>query len=152
MISYKLTDFLRKNDESISPVKKMGRYLSSDIKVNSRNVSQVRVKEINRHIPQEIFSSMMWKVEKITPSIEKNEMNTIQSIIESNYCFYNKKNKLSLSEIISDEVKKKLGGEWFVIAQKSEQKLNFNISSVSDSDIVKFKIGNSIFGIARISI
>ena len=77
-------------------------------------------------------------------------MNIIRDLIEVFYTSFNEQNTENLSELISNAIKKKLGGEWFVMAQSLKQKLAFTISSVSYTDIIKFKVGESRIHIAKL--
>ena len=110
------------------------------------------LKLINKHfIPKTSGDITIFCSEETTDlSIDRNEMNIIRNIIETIYTIYNGNVKETLSELVSKEIKKKLGGEWFVIAYSQKQKLFFNISSVSDSNLIKLKIGESKFQIAKI--
>ena len=114
------------------------------------NDSEIRIKKLNKHTPNIPETTFFCKVESSPQAFDKNEINEIRSIIETFYTSFNIKSSDSISELISDAIKNKLGGEWFVIAQSLDQKLSFIISSVSDSDIIEFKIGNSKFKVAKI--
>ena len=90
--------------------------------------------------------------------IDKNESNIIKSIIQVIYSsfdsFDEKKNK-KLSDVISEEIKKRLGGEWFVFvtnANKEKQKIKFQISMFDEDDksYLVINIGNSTFKIAKL--
>ena len=110
------------------------------------------LKLINKHfIPKTSGDITIFCSEETTDlSIDRNEMNIIRNIIETIYTIYNGNVKETLSELVSKEIKKKLGGEWFVIVHSQKQKLYYNISTVSNTNIIKLKIGESKFQIAKI--
>ena len=90
-----------------------------------------------------------------TDAIDKNEINTIKNIVEINYTTFERNrdkqisDKKTLSSLINSEIKKNLGGEWFVFVSKKDDKISFNLSTVSSTDFVTIEIGNSLFKIAR---
>jgi hypothetical protein len=88
-------------------------------------------------------------------AIDKNEINTIKNIVEINYTTFERNRdkqiseKKTLSSLINSEIKKNLGGEWFVFVSKKVDKISFNLSTVSSTDFLTIEIGNSLFKIAR---
>ena len=56
-----------------------------------------------------------------------------------------------LSDSICEGIKSKLQGEWFVFVSDANQKnLNFNISTVSQNDLLIIRLGQTRFQIAKI--
>ena len=113
----------------------------------------------NRHIIdiKTLDQTITCSVTRKPQGVDNNELNIIRHIIELNYTCFNKARKETISELISEEIKKNLGGEWFVIAyneaynhNENKKLLPFVISSVEESDMIKFEIGESVFQIARI--
>ena len=94
-------------------------------------------------------------ISSYTPIIDKNESNTIKNIVEIFYTNYERykdqqiNEKRTLSSMINSEIKQKLGGEWFVFVSKKNDKISFNLSTVSQSDFLIIDIGNSQFKIAK---
>ena len=111
------------------------------------------------HIPDDNKNQpLTYRIEKYSKFIDKNESNIIKSIIQVIYSsfdsFDEKKNK-KLSDVISEEIKKRLGGEWFVFvtnANKEKQKIKFQISMFDEDDksYLVINIGNSTFKIAKL--
>jgi hypothetical protein len=97
------------------------------------------------------YSSIISK----SDAIDKNEINTIKNIVEINYTTFERNRdkqiseKKTLSYLINSEIKKNLGGEWFVFVSKKVDKISFNLSTVSSTDFLTIEIGNSLFKIAR---
>ena len=117
----------------------------------SSSDSGIKIKRLNKHIPQQIDETIVFKEESASNlTVDRNEMNIIRDLIEVFYTSFNEQNTENLSELISNAIKKKLGGEWFVMAQSLKQKLAFTISSVSYTDIIKFKVGESRIHIAKL--
>ena len=79
LISYKLTDFLRKNDESISPVKKMRRYLSRDEKIYNK-----LLKEKEKDLIKRLYTNSRKKI------TQKSKLN-LKSLFSTDEC--NKESK-----------------------------------------------------------
>ena len=108
----------------------------------------------NRHVIDLLVfdETILCSTEFVPRGVDKNDVNEIRRIIELKYTSFNEKGNTTISELISEEIKKNFGGEWFVFAYNMnlEPKLPFTISSVSKSDILKFRMGESIFQIARI--
>lgn len=101
------------------------------------------------------FKPIVCRVTNFTPVIDKNETNTIKSIIEIIYTTtkidQNSQNNgnNTLSYLINSEIKKRLGGEWFIFVCQKDQKIFFNFSTISSSDFLVIEIGNSRFQIAK---
>ena len=82
-------------------------------------------------------------------TIDKNETNSIKNIIQVAYS-NSDNNPRFLSDIITEEIKNKLGGEWFVFICDTNQNISFSISTISETDYLTFKLGTSLFKIAKI--
>ena len=101
------------------------------------------------------FKPIVCRVTNFTQVIDKNETNTIKSIIEIIYTTtkidQNSQNNgnNTLSYLINSEIKKRLGGEWFIFVCQKDQKIFFNFSTISSSDFLVIEIGNSRFQIAK---
>ena len=119
-------------------------------KLSSSDIG-IKIKRLNKYTPQQIDETIVFKEESASNlTVDRNEMNIIRDLIEVFYTSFNEQNTENLSELISNAIKKKLGGEWFVMAQSLKQKLAFTISSVSYTDIIKFKVGESRIHIAKL--
>ena len=103
-----------------------------------------------RHIPKfELEKTISYKIKSNTETIDSNETNSIKSIVALLYSTYKQTNEKSLSSCISEEIKNKLGGEWFVFASNKKLNISLNITTVSDSDFLKIDIGESQILIAK---
>ena len=116
----------------------------NDIK---NKVNKVIFKE-KRHKP-ELGSSFLCSIIKYSNIIDRNESNIIKSIVEKSYVTLIDFEKQSLSSIINNKIKEKLGGKWFVFVNKIDQPISFNISFISE-DLLIMKIGGSVFKIAKL--
>ena len=103
-----------------------------------------------KHTPQ-LDMSILCSIINEGQSIDKNEINAIKSIIQVNYSNFDN-NQNYLSDTIVEEIKNKLGGEWFVFICEDNNQSNiyFNISTVSDTDFLELKLGRTLFKIAKI--
>ena len=104
--------------------------------------------ERKRHHPN-LELSIISSVTQESQSIDKNETNLIKNIIQIEYSNSNKTHEF-LSEIITEKIKRKLGGEWFIYICEQNQNISFSISTVSDSDFLIIKVGTSLFKIAKV--
>ena len=92
------------------------------------------------------------EIEKESELIDRNEVNAIKNIIQLNLCNYKylvDKN-ITLSDSIADNIKKKLGGEWFVFVLNKNKNISLNLSSITEKDFLIFNVGNDNIKIARI--
>ena len=55
-----------------------------------------------------------------------------------------------MSKAFSEELKKILGGEWFVFVNPEDNKYDFSITKARDIDYVSFVIENTLFVICRV--
>ena len=94
--------------------------------------------------------SVMCAVQQYSELIDKNEVNEIKNIIQINYTAIGHDQKIILSDIISNQLKQKLQGEWFVFVSDVGKNVDFSISTVSKSGFLIIRIGNSQFIIAKI--
>jgi hypothetical protein len=146
-----------KNELNLSKNKSSGQISSSNIlkieksesKLSSSD-SGIKNRRLNKHIPKQIDETIYFKEESKNQIVDRNEMNIIRNIIEILYSSCNDQSSDTLSELICDQIKKKLGGEWFVMAQGQDEKLSFNISSVSNTNIIKIRIGESRIHIGKL--
>lgn len=119
--------------------------------INSSNNNQN--KNYTRNIyPIKIQNNTNCTIEKVSEYIDRNETNAIKNIIQLNLCNYKylvDKN-ISLSDSISDNIKRKLGGEWFVFVFNKNKSISLNLSSITENDFLIFNIGNERIKIARI--
>ena len=119
---------------------------------NSNNIEQNLNNNFNLGMHHPVIDksqSLLCIISHRTPTIDNNETNTIKSIIQLFYSNYNENENNKLSLIISREIKRKLGGEWFVFVYNKNKKIYFNISSVSESDFLVMEIKDSEFKIAK---
>lgn len=80
-------------------------------------------------------------------SIDQNELNEIKSIVTLAYS----RCELPLSDKICNEIKKKLTGTWFVfVSDCINEPPKFSLSCVSDSEILKIKLEDTMIQICRI--
>ena len=100
------------------------------------------------HIPEE-GKSIVCSIENESNAIDRNETNVIKNIIQMKYSSFSE-NPGFLSDFISEELKKKLKGEWFVFVSDARQNIPFIISTLSEKDYLIIKFGNSKFHIAKI--
>ena len=94
--------------------------------------------------------SVLCSVQQHSELIDKNEVNEIKNIIQVNYTAIGHDQKIILSDLISNQLKQKLQGEWFVFVSDVGKNVDFSISTVSKSGFLIIKIGNSQFIIAKI--
>ena len=55
-----------------------------------------------------------------------------------------------MSKVFSEELKKILGGEWFVFVNPEDNKYDFSITKTRDIDYVSFVIEKTLFVICRV--
>ena len=80
-------------------------------------------------------------IEKETDIIDANETNLIKSIVQYVYTNFNKnKENKKLSFILSEKIKRRLGGEWFVFISNINQDIPFNIYPLTEEDYLIIKI------------
>ena len=115
---------------------------------NNNKLNEVILKE-KRHKP-ELSSSYRCSIINYSSTIDRNESNIIKSIVEFSYVTTKEFEKQSLSSIINEKIKGKLGGKWFVFVYKIDQPILFNISYISYSDLLIIRIGDSEFKIAKL--
>ena len=95
-------------------------------------------------------ASVMCIVEQNSESIDKNEVNEIKNIVQISYTTAITDPSLVLSDCISEQLKQKLQGDWFVFVSEVGKKIDYCISTVSASDFLIIKLGTSRFVIAKI--
>ena len=144
----KLIPNMHKSTGQLSSSKKLGKE-KFESKLSSSD-GGIKNRPLNKHIPKQIDETIYFKEESKNQIVDRNEMNIIRNIIEILYSSCNDQSSYILSELICNEIKKKLGGEWFVLAQGQNDKLSFNISSVSNTNIIKIKIGESRIQIGKL--
>ncbi len=105
------------------------------------------------HTPNnEINENTTCKIEQYSESIDNNETNIIKNIVQIFFSnFGRKREDKTLSHSITKEIKKKLGGEWFVFVSNKNDNIHFNISSISNSDYLIIVINQSRFKIAKMN-
>ena len=128
----------------------MGQDNQNNMKNN--NMNNINIQSMNyqrtKHKPN-LGGSIISVCAQESQTIDKNETNTIKNIIQVAYS--NSENSQNfLSDLITQEIKQKLGGEWFVFICNANQNISLNISTISDTDYLIFKLGTSIFKIAKI--
>ena len=114
-------------------------------KNNNSNMNYIR----KSHKPKK-EDSVCFSIEQDSNSIDKNESNQIKNIIQVKYSTYFQNPNKFLSDSISEELKNHLQGEWFVFISDASKNISFSISTVSESDFLILKMGNSRFHIAKI--
>ena len=117
--------------------------------MNNNNYKKMKITNFKRkrHQPNLELSIASFIIQE-SQSIDKNEANLIKNIIQVSYSNTNKNEYLS--EIITERIRRKLGGEWFIYICEQSQNTSFSISTVSDSDFLIIKLGTSLFKIAKI--
>jgi hypothetical protein len=122
--------------------------------INGSNLSnsdgRINVKKLNKHIPKQIEKTIYFKEETANQVVDRNELNIIRGIIEVFYSTFTEQSSETLSELICKEIKRKLGGEWFVMVLGPNQNLCFAMSPVSNTNIIKLRIGESRIQIAKL--
>ena len=126
--------------------------------MNFKEQNQINIiKENNyiekRHFPNnEIKEDTTCIIEQYSESIDNNETNLIKNIVQIFFSNSGRKREdRALSHSITKEIKKKLGGEWFVFVSNKNDNIKFNISSISDSDYLIIVINQSQFKIAKMN-
>lgn len=113
------------------------------------NVKKDEIRYIpKKHIPK-LADSYLCSVRRTSEAIDINETNSIINIVQLNYSTYSKDNKKTLSTLISENIKNKLGGEWFIFVSKKNDKISLNFTTVSESDYLIIDIAKSQFKIAK---
>ena len=156
-------DMLQNNSkiQNINPINQSMISSSGNFKTNklkpeiygsnlSNSDSGIIFKKLNKHIPKQIEQTIFFKEESTNQVVDRNELNIIRGIIEVFYSSFNEQSSETLSELICKEIKRKLGGEWFVMALSPKEKLCFTMSPVSNTNIIKLKIGESRIQIAKL--
>ena len=122
--------------------------------MNGSNLSNsdggINVKKLNKHIPKQTEKTIYFKEETANQVVDRNELNIIRGIIEVFYSSFTEQSSETLSELICKEIKRKLGGEWFVMVLGPNQNLCFAMSPVSNTNIIKLRIGESRIQIAKL--
>ncbi len=78
--------------------------------------------------------------------IKANEYEIIKKVSSEVY----QSNVNYMSKYFSEELKKNLGGEWFVFVNPEDNKYDFSITKARDIDYVSFIINNTLFVICRV--
>ena len=81
--------------------------------------------------------------------IDKNEYDVIVSAARKAYeeC---KTDNQTISSRTGLEIKKNLGGQWFVFVSEKGKKFDFSLSTVASSDYLTFLLGNTLFQVCRL--
>jgi hypothetical protein len=81
--------------------------------------------------------------------IDKNEYDIIVSSARKAYeeC---KTDNQTISSRTGFEIKKNLGGQWFVFVSEKGKKFDFSLSTVASSDYLTFLLGNTLFQVCRL--
>ena len=144
------------NSINLSMISSSGNFKTNKLKPEiygsnlSNSDSGIIFKKLNKHIPKQIEQTIFFKEESTNQVVDRNELNIIRGIIEVFYSSFNEQSSETLSELICKEIKRKLGGEWFVMALSPKEKLCFTMSPVSNTNIIKLKIGESRIQIAKL--
>ncbi len=97
---------------------------------------------------------LTYEIKQYSQIIDQNESNIIKCIIQVIYSSFDEKKNKKLSDEISEEIKKKLGGEWFVFVsndnENKEEKIKFQITMFEETDYLIITIGSSKFKIAKL--
>ena len=117
-------------------------------KINNNEVKKQKEYKPKKHIPT-LENSIFCNVRKKSDIIDINETNAIASIIQLFYSTYSKNKKKSLSTLVSENIKKKLGGEWFVFVSRKDVKIFLNFTNISESDFLIIDIGKTQFKIIK---
>ena len=137
-------NFFQNNDNQ--NINYQGNYINNNQNIYNNNKNDF-IKTM--HIPKiDKDKSILCNISHQTPNIDKNETNEIKSMIQLLYSNFGR-NREKLSSKLSEEIKNKLGGEWFVFVSKKNNKIQFNIATISESDYLVIDIGNSVFKIAK---
>ena len=126
----------------------MNNQMNNQMNDNNYKKNKMQNFKRKRHHPN-LELSIISSVIQESQSIDKNETNLIKNIIQIEYSNSNKTHEF-LSEIITEKIKRKLGGEWFIYICEQNQNISFSISTVSDSDFLIIKVGTSLFKIAKV--
>lgn len=113
---------------------------------NNNNKNEISDCKIIRHIPEK-DDNLEYSIENVSNEMDKSEINTIKNIILIYFGFYKENN---LSRIVCDEIKKELGGEWFVLVSDKNDKISLKISTIAQKGFLVIAYGNTRFQIARI--
>ena len=97
--------------------------------------------------------SVFANVKQASNFVDKKETNEIFVIVQQIYSF--KLNNKSddkckyMSDMIAENIKYKLGGQWFVLISDSNKNIPFSFSSISASDALVITLGSTKFQIIR---
>ncbi len=136
------------NNQNMSNMNNMNNNKQNMNNMNN-NINQSMNFQRKVHRPQS-NESVLCIVQQESSVIDKNETNEIKNIVQVYYSSSLAQNNIILSDYISEEIKKKLNGEWFVFVSDDKNNIDFSISTNSESDFLKIKIGSSLFTIAKI--
>ena len=136
------------NNQNMSNMNNMNNNKQNMNNMNN-NINQSMNFQRKVHRPQS-NESVVCSVQQESSVIDKNETNEIKNIVQVYYSSSLAQNNIILSDYISEEIKKKLNGEWFVFVSDDKNNIDFSISTNSESDFLKIKIGSSLFTIAKI--
>ena len=125
-----------------SSVSKTTTTVSQNSNNNINNKNQEIDYKSRKHIPntskKDTFNCI---IEKETDIIDANETNLIKSIVQYVYTNFNKnKENKKLSFILSEKIKRRLGGEWFIFISNYNQDIPFNIYPLTEEDYLIIKI------------
>ena len=103
-------------------------------------------------IEEDKSKALSYEINQNSQIIDQNESNIIKCIIQVIYSSFDEKKNKKLSDEISEEIKKKLGGEWFVFVsnKNKEEKIKFQITMFEETDYLIITIGSSKFKIAKL--
>ena len=105
-----------------------------------------------RHIPNQVDNDLYECILENNSSIfNNNEINEIKTIVETEYAkllLYNLED--NLSDLISEKIKDKFGGEWVILASNANDNLTFSISNYTNSETLLLRLGNTRIQIAKI--
>ena len=103
-------------------------------------------------IEEDKSKALSYEINQYSQIIDQNESNIIKCIIQVIYSSFDEKKNKKLSDEISEEIKKKLGGEWFVFVsnKNKEEKIKFQITMFEETDYLIITIGSSKFKIEKL--
>ena len=139
--------FDKKNYKNLDNNEPNPRYENIPNKINNDKQKQNKF-IIKKHEPN-LQYSIICRIIKTAEAIDSNETNVIKSIVQLLYSTYSNNNKKTLSTIISENIKNKLGEEWFVFISKKNSKISLSFTTVSESDFLVIDIGQSLLKIAK---
>ena len=163
-------DMMNQNMENINNFQNNNNFMNNQMNINNNNFMNNQINNNNNQMNYQMGNNykkdkmMEFKRKRYHPnlelsimsiivqepqSIDKNELNEIKRIIQIEYSNSNKIQGY-LSDIITEKIKKKLGGEWFIFICDEKENIPFSISTISDSDFLILKLGSALFKIAKI--